>query len=479
MMLSLALLALAQPPAEERSTAPPELPPTGSEIFRGLLDLNDIQPYRRTGRGVAFPIAPNVLTIVYGNPNGREQTISPTVLNSHSIVAIRGPYELTRLMPGVREIITATAYETGNDRYTPEALPDGQRERCPFVGPPISLTRFLNPNDRDAGNPFTGFPRVAAYRPSSIRSAMIGKLEAGRPYFGPIAVLPPGSRDRTTRTAPENDEHFAVSSRVAIDQWLQLQTIVMASETPFSNRLIALEGTDNLAFANKLIKGFKDRGVTHCAFYDHGVLIDRFDDVKFRLSPATPPIPIPPPQIIDQLGTQIANQLIDQLDKTNAPDNLIRDRPLWLGRFIAFALGGLIALGTWNLIRRAWGQRHRPDLRPMPIHPFGNVKMAAGLIGQLQRDVIVGGDYGPVVRDYLRDFFLACGLDPQYDNDLPPPIRYDGKRENAPAIAQDLHAAWKVSRGDGRISLTDWKQFEPKIVKLWKAARAGKWRFVS
>jgi hypothetical protein len=44
-------------------------------------------------------------------------------------------------------------------------------------------------------------------------------------------------------------------------------------------------------------------------------------------------------------------------------------------------------------------------------------------------------------------------------------------------LIRDFAAAWRIYVAEGRISLAMWKELEPKLVKLWKSAKAGRWRF--
>jgi hypothetical protein len=44
---------------------------------------------------------------------------------------------------------------------------------------------------------------------------------------------------------------------------------------------------------------------------------------------------------------------------------------------------------------------------------------------------------------------------------------------------KDLEQLWTVAYGPvPKINLTKWKDLEPMIVRVWKAADAGRWRFL-
>lgn len=485
--IALAMAALAPLPAQDLppSTAPAELPPNGTEIFRGLLDVNGIEPWNSTGQRMPTA-AENILVIVYGDPGPQATNIRNLVGSYHAVMALRGPYDLGQIILGSKDRITDTEFVGTDPRTTPDSLPDPQREQCPFLVPEASG----NPLDRleaNPNNPFAAYPRIATRQPSMIRRAARNEPVLGM-IFEPVATLPRTVRNRHALGAPpDRRDAFAIlgerkvfSVRNGQRTELKRLTIVMADEHPFSNQLLALDGTDNLAFAMAMIKNFKALGVTQCLFYEYGKPKTSFDDVKFRLTPTMPPLPIPPPPIADMIATQVADQAADQMDQSNVLNNFFRERPLWLGRLIAFGLG-LILIGlTWTVLRRVWGRLHQPDQVPMPVHPFAKIKTAAGLVGQLQRDVIVGGDYGPVVRDYLRDLFAAQGYEPKPGTpmpEFPPALKYEGKPENAGLLIRDFAAAWRIYVAEGRISLAMWKELEPKLVKLWKSAKAGRWRF--
>lgn len=485
--IALAMGPLAPLPAQDLppSTAPAELPPNGTEIFRGLLEVNGIKPWNSSGQGMPTA-AENILVIVYGDPGPQAGTIRNLVGSYHAVVALRGPYDLDQIVLGSKDRMTDTEFMATEPATKPEVLPDPQGQQCPFVVP-LASANLLDRLESSSRNPFGPFTRIATRQPSMIRRAPRNEPVLGM-IFEPVATLPRTVRNRHALGAPpDRRDVFAIlgerpvlSVRNGQRTESKRLTVIMADEHPFSNGLLALDGTDNLAFAMGMIKNFKARGVMQCLFFEYGEPKTSFDDVKFRLTPSVPPLPIPPPPIADMIATQIADQAADQMDKSNFLNNVFRERPLWLGRLIAFGLGVILIGLTWTVVRRVWGRFHQPDQVPMPVHPFAKIKTAAGMVGQLQRDVIVGGDYGPVVRDYLRDLFVALGYDPQPGTPmpaLPPPLKYEGKRENAGRLIQDFAAAWRIYAAEDRISLAMWKELEPKLVKLWKSAQAGRWRF--
>ena len=240
----------------------------------------------------------------------------------------------------------------------------------------------------------------------------------------------------------------------------------MADEHVLSNQMIAMPGTDNLPFAMKLIttlKGDAKEVRNKAYFFEYGEQKFNFDDVKFGVnpSPPMPPLPIPPPQVIDQLGTQIADGMIDQVDRNDTINRLISQNQNFYARLIAVVSIVIVSLIALFLAKRMFFSQYRKDRTALPIDPLARIKPAKGLVGQMRQDVLMAGDYGPMIREYLRELFGATGL-PTGSHDRLPAVQYKGKAENAPALLADLTKLWTLAYGPSpHVKIADWKNIEP------------------
>ena len=495
-ILALTLVAVSFAPAfaqERENTAadqkvPLELKANGTDLFRGLLHFNKITPLRE-GMVTRPAGAARMVLIIYGLPQTNEQLaeISRYSNSALTIIAVSEECNLTRLAPNVRhEYGVATPGLTCTQKYlTPESLHATQWRDCPFVkSTPIDFAGIVPIDTTPEWNPFRGFGRIATRHPASLR-----KLNQN-PSISSVALayfMPNSCLDRNGKTLPPG-QPFAIGTQNRTHNYQS--AIVLANEDILSNQMIALSDTDNLPFAMKLIKSFEHflaepPGETYCAFFENGERKTRFDDVTFSVKPSSemPPLPFPPPQLIDKLGTQVADGMADQLDRSDAANSLFNKNQryyAYLLRLLVLILAGMAIL---FFARRAFVNRYRNERTAMPIAPLARVKPAKGLVGQMRQDILIGGDYGPVIREYLRELFSATGLragSGEMAHAGLPAVHYDGRAENKPALLADLTKLWTTAYGPtGRIPLSAWKELEPMMLRVWRAAEAGRWRFAA
>jgi hypothetical protein len=466
----------------------PELPPWGTEVFRGLLGFSGCTPYHGFLRNqpLANSAYRGIIVVVSGKIRDDEpererevaEYVRRCVENGGSVlVAVRDPYDLSRLLPvPVEYAVTTPGLRFFGEGNTPDSLPEDQRPDCPIVSAkPFGLDALIRPDQSSEKNPFKGFPRIATYRPACLEPT----VDSPR-HSVPLAWLPPDCRVemRRGRRMPRNAP-FAIGSDTGGGGAGSGKLIVMADERVLSNQMIALPGTDNLPFALKLIallKGPEDRERNKVIFVENGRYKDSFDDVKFNVN-QTPPLPIPPPQMIDQLGTQLADAMVDQVDRTDAINGLLSKNQVFYARMIAVLIVILTGLALLILAARSVTARHKPDRATLPVAPLARVRPAKGLVGQMRQEVIVAGDFGPLVRDYCRELFAACGLPPG-SHDRLPPVSYKGRVENTPALLADLTKLWATTYGpQTSMTLATWKDLEPMLQRVWRAAEAGRWSF--
>jgi hypothetical protein len=510
--LSLILVACSLIPAtaqdrEPEQKVPPELPANGTELFRGLLHFHKIQPFdpENMPRNQII-MSGQIIVIIYGTPTADAELKLRNYSANPALIAIDHPYNLTRITSQFGYRIATPGLQFFGKAWTPDSLMPEQRPDCPIVSSqPFGLFNLGRQSEADAWNPFAGFARIATNRPASLvayptpewnrvkgrdvtrRGPVAGLAQAAdeRPanQLHALAYLPPDCKTggENGRILP-NDHVFAVGTGPTNRQFL------MADQDVLSNQMLALPDTDNLPFAVKLIKSLK--GVsgdqpTYCYFFENGRHVKRFDDVTFSVKPSSdmPPLPFPPPEMIDKLGTQVVDGLADQFDRSDAANSLFNKNQryyAYLLRLLVLALAGMAIL---YFARRAFVNRYRNERTAMPVAPLARVKPAKGLVGQMRQDILIGGDYGPVIRDYLREFFAATGLRAGPVDATRaglPPVQYDGRAENKPALLADLTKLWQTAYGPAvRIPLSAWKELEPMMLRVWRAADAGRWRFAA
>ncbi|MFO0936945.1 MAG: hypothetical protein U0798_10570 [Gemmataceae bacterium] len=492
MLLAVALMPPAQaqaqtqaPDQEPQVRVPPRLPNNGTDLFRGLLNFSSVEPVKRTNPKVPLN---QQMVIVYGKPQTQEQlqNIASVIWDVSTnggvvFIAISDPFDFQDLNFGDLKIIH-TDLRFYSEYFVPEELTPAQRIYCPYASSrPFGLNQLTMVDPSPSWNPFRGLARIATYRPAVLTSR--------KPKNSPdnLAYLPPGcvSERRTGPKIPE-DSQFAVFHQVG--QGFARNAIIMADEHVLSNQMIAMSGTDNLPFALKLIAALKgnpgsggNSPRSQAYFFEYGVQKNQFDDVKFNAkpSPTVPPIPIPPPQVLDKIGTQIANSMANQLDVNNAHNRLISQNESFYAQLMRVLIISLVVLASLYLIRRLFVSQYRKDRTALPSSPLARIKPAKGLVGQMRQDLLMHGDYGIMVRDYIRDLFLSLGLPAGSHHQLPN-VNYSGKPENRPALLEDLHKLWAIAFDSApRVTIADWKTLEPVLIRVWRAAEAGRWTFAA
>lgn len=484
--------------AEDAQEKPPlQLPATGTELFRGLLHFNKIKPYRPDLNDVDAINSisgsnARIVLIVHGLPRDPRlqqmvrikqfaNAIRQHCPTSVTLIAVGEEFHLSEIAPNVvRDYILATPGLTCTQQHlTPESLHSTQWQECPFVkSTPFDFTGLAQGDTTPEWNPFRGFGRIATRHPAS--------LQKRRPYpdsFVPLAYLPNSCVDQIgVKIPPGLPFAIGTPSRINTIQ----PAIILADEDILSNRMIALPDTDNLPFAVKLIKSFDyflagSRGDTYCVYFEYGERKTRFNDVTFNVKPSSdlPPLPFPPPQLLDKLGTQLADGMADQLDRSDAANSLFNKNQRYYAYLLRLLVLALAVMAVFFFARRAFISRFRNERTAMPIAPLARVKPAKGLVGQMRQDILIGGDYGPVIREYLRELFIAAGL-PDGAHARLPAVQYDGRVENTPALIADLMKLWQTAFGpERRIPLSAWKELEPMMLRVWRAAEAGRWRFTA
>ena len=296
------------PAAGQDAKPAPELPPWGTEVFRGLLSFSGCKPdslpsdlpeARPTGTFRQRIVI--VSGIIPRADQHRADELSNYIRNTVNaggsvLIAIREPYDLSRLLPApVEHAVTTPGLAVlrpreyaglaarGPETGLPDRVRPAVRPRRPAPARPIDPRRI----------PSRAFP---ASRPSS-RPASRRRLIRHGPSF------PSPGYPRTVGSVPSKEERRRVTprSRSAGTRATAGRGRVNSSSWPTKSPLQSDHcppGYRQLSLRIKLLSvlnGPDEEKRTRSSFIENGNLKDSFDDVTFSVKP-TPPLPIPPPQ---------------------------------------------------------------------------------------------------------------------------------------------------------------------------------------
>jgi hypothetical protein len=462
---ALALMALLAP------AAPAQVPGNGPEIFAALLHFHGFEA-KEVSAFARVPPAERTV-IVFGQPpaaGSRDARLTrETLARGGSVLwAVDGTFYLGATLNDGSELAVV-------DR------PDRARVFNGTGDYPLLRPRSLNPATLGmlaaAGkvpDPATllmaGLNSVVAYRPCYAT----GRPNAGRSKWEVLADMPGSPPVALTSSQPGGH-----------------RALLVAGSGVICNRLLAAEGTDNLAFANNVAVWLGDRGRRNaCLFLDNGVPLDRLDRVSLaEPPPATPTPPVPPtpplPDILDpavqaKLSTLTA-ETIKRLQESNTFNRKLVGDPErdseTLEKFLKDAAGVLAALAMALALRRVLAARHAPDAEPPPR---GLTRAAPDDVSTRRREELLQhGDTAGMISEYLRHWFAECGATPGREL---PAVRFRTGIDGKP-VAASLRILWGVAfdpaRGPAarRAPYGRWKQLEPLIHAAQAAHAAGDWRF--
>lgn len=475
-----------EPPTEMK------VPGEGTELFRGLFAYRGISPVVMGNLGDPS----SLIVVLLGLPANTDlwaNVVRRTLSAGGSVlIADEGKAILDRRYFPDRSRVELTGQRVRCDdpAKTFAGLPD-----CPLIVPrvpdAIDMMRWRVEN-RSPGPEwllFPMWPRVATNRPGVIR------VHA----YGPSARFALAGYPATSTTeddAPLPDSrHFAVGATGVGDQ-PPFRSLILADPSVFSNQMFAGTAnapTDNMLFAHAVVGWLHADGTRkRCLFVEAGRVRDRFDDVRYaEISPPLPPLPMPP--LPSPLDPELQRRLTDGANRVVAgfQDNDVVNRALTGGpyddhRFSStmrtLAVLASVFAGFW-LIRRVWNGRHEPNMPPVP-KDTGRVAAsgAPGSFARRREEILQAGNYTEPVREYLRELFLARGLVLPDGADPPrklPAIEATGR--DAGAIRGHLRILWDVAytTKSRPVTYSRWKELEPMIDVVRRAADDGRWRFAA
>lgn len=501
------LPAIGQSPPDP---IPPEVvAPDGTEYFRGLFDFVGIRPLDHPdglflepqhdpefGNPLENRTAERSILVLMGDPTAQSESIrDPAGLAKEVLmhggavlIAVDGnarqgrPLDLGDFFPR-RTGLTAT----GERVYCPnDADCFGAFARCPFARPRSpSLFEFPAPVEWRL---FENLTRVATYRPTAL------VLSDPSPYArAEIARFPRGSRVGGGDGQPiDRDRRLAVAGAGTTSD-RPFRSLVVADPHLFSNFMLTAAnpqdpkafGTDNLEFAMRTVEWLREPVERkRCLFVENGVVKPRFDEIRYSAPrPGIPPIPIPSPTDprIQAMITDGINSAIAKAEDANVFNRAITGRPdsprynsvlVWLG------IAAVTALLGW-LLRRAWKARHSPDRVVAPKLPTVAKpgKTLPGPFAVRERELAAATDLSGPVGEYLREMFRARGLPADAVGGKMPRVEVNAGR--APELLADLRTLWGVAfpSGPAPLNFARWKELEPMIDAVRRAADRGRWRF--
>ncbi|MGL6097690.1 MAG: hypothetical protein ACRC7O_18060, partial [Fimbriiglobus sp.] len=470
--------------------ARPALRAGGTDVFRALFGVERLEPVR-SAAGMDVEDLGRLIVVFLGPPRRSEAVPDPAGLSvdvlfagGSVLIATDEPADLSAFFPGnppiavTGQLVTCTDPADGskcfrNDPLQPFAVPSP-------VGPELIAGWEV----------FGGLRRVATNGPSSLiatgDSPYISQVFARFPLPGKVGG-PAGRR------LVKDDDLLAVGGAADITSGLSLfRSLVVADPGVFINQSLAAgtdpqTGTDNLAFALRTVRwlrGPEPERRTHCLFVDHGMVRETFDDLGLsRMSsplPPMPPLPSPLDPKVQAFLTDSANGALARIEDSNWANRMLAGEPgddRKFGKVLKFlAWLAAVAAAVW-LLSRSRTTRHAPDLPPPPRELGAGADIPVGSVAYRRAELVRTGHLTEPVRDYVRTLFAGCGLATVAVGDAVPPFEATGPA--AGDLRRDVRTVWAAVFGPAAppITAVSWKELEPMVDAIRRAAAAGRLRF--
>jgi len=490
----------AQPKDDERP--PVSLPANGSELFRGLLSFHKIEPLKAGElRNADYS---KLIVVVMGLPTRNDPKLDlsfhvrETLQAGGSVLlAADGSGPLASYFPRRQSSLALTG-ETVFEPDESHALVENGW--CPFARPttPSPLDLLLWERQKQSPGPewtlFAGLNRIATNVPHALRlpsrPTRYDRYALARFPSGSLVGGPAGDR-------LASDRALAVGSSGVEPNEEPFRCLVVSDPSIFTNQMMAVNldntgpGTDNLAFANNVAQFLKANGDrTKCLFVENGRMIEKFDDVQFAASPLPdmPPLPIPPlpspldPGVQSKL-TDFVNNSVDRWQTKDGPNGTVVGRPARDQRvtgvlaFLAVLATAVIVLLKMRALR--WSS-YKGDVLPVPTDTGRVVSSGPpGTVARRKEELLQGGNYTGPVSEYLKEFFVGRGYVVP-TGEIPkklPKVTITGG--DSGTLRSQLKALWEVAFDPKSkpVGFTRWKELEPMIAAVKRAAEADRWRF--
>jgi hypothetical protein len=216
----------------------------------------------------------------------------------------------------------------------------------------------------------------------------------------------------------------------------------------------------------------------------------KFDDVTFTLGSLPPLPPLPTPKLPDPLSPEFQKKITDDINKgfadwqeSGGPNRMLVGEPGDKSRLMRVllmmaTLFSIIVL--LFLLNRVRSRRYNSDRSPVP-DDSGRVA-ASGVPGSIARrreEILQSGQYGGVVREYLRTLFFDRGIENAHSNNPGPMPVLTGV--DAKHLRAEIELFWTIAYEPTLrpILYSRWKELEPMMNSVKTSADADRWRFVS
>lgn len=478
--LAVAVLAVGGIAAQEPQ---PPLPANSYDLFRGVLDFYGFRP-ATDPTAVRRSDYKHTCVILIGRPDSdRISRLTTQVLEAGgtALIAVNTPGPLGEFLPGYPDV-----------EVLPHRVVNAHRNYRNQPQYPL-----VQPVPRDGGFlPFglTPEPHFELFRDEQLVAHMPAELRVGhraRSVLAPLATLSPNSSVTTgnSMSAPRQDNPLvaAGASGPASNPY---RCLVLTCPEVFTNRLLV--GTDqrggetqNLEFAARVAKFLKPAGVErpNCVFIEAGKPVGDFDRIglyELGEPPPVPPLPSPLDPAVQAKLTDVANAAIDKLQADDRLNQKLAGESRRYARVMQGLAGLLAVLATGWMLRRIWTARHQPDRPPVPTDT-GRVAGTGppGSFTRRREELLQSGDYTRPVRDYLDELFIRQGLPadgPRHPRSVP---AVTASGPDARAIRSHLRILWEAAYGPGGVTYSRWKELEPMIAAVQRAAGDGRWRFAA
>jgi hypothetical protein len=475
-----------------------------TEVFRGLLRFRGVSPITSDDIGTRHNYEDVIVVILGPSVPGRVDAAGyarRALANGGAVlIAMEDPANLAPYFPAPSASDARVTGEVvvAKDRTTPCY---GGKLFCPFVAPtpqPRIALGDLNfvLDDSPHWSLFAGLDRVAVNT-----SGALAVEKPNRYVETVVARFPQGCLAQRGGLAARDlpaDRAFALAGSGNAKN--PFRCLVLADPSVFSNQMLltsappqgeqdrSVAATHNLQFADRVVnylRGPLNR--TQCLFIENGTVRNSFDDVNIAAL-QSPPLPIPPPPNpldpeVQRKTTDFINRSIADWQANDGPNRAAAGPAPEYHKFtkaVQFLAAITAVLLLIALIRRAWRGRHEPDVPPVPTDT-GRVAGSGppGSLARRREEILQAGDYTDVVRDYLRDLFVSRGLPtsvPESARTMPEVVvRGPGNT----TLREYLRILWGVVHGQNPrpVTYTRWKELEPMIDAVRRAAEDGRWRF--
>lgn len=457
------------PPIHDREALEQRVLPSGTYIFRGLLEAMGLQA--RYPEELSELPADQVLVVLFGYSEdwpdqGLYQRITRQTLAGGGALLIAGedPAQLNAYFPRVtrlsisRERVYSLNPAECYDHYAGSPYPVVKQSHAPGLGEVLHT-----------------LPRVATNHPAALT------LTRPSPYAqSVIAGFPSHCRLGLDHQPLADNQGFLVVGS-SPDPQRPYRTAILSDPSVLTNQMLAISdpngsGPQNLLFAHRLVQWLQaPTKRSYCIFIDYGRPRDRFYPL---ITP--PPLPVPPlpnpldPKLQKRMTTALNDTLTNLEDQDGFNRRLIGE-PGDRRRFFAFLrttaiLAAILALLVF--LYRFWTARYKPEPRIPPVSSAPPPHaIRSPHLGQREPHL------SETTRVILRELFWDQGAHAIGEAEPLPPIRITGK--HARSLKKNIPYLWRLITMTHPVIDIPQKDLESMIVSVWHAAQAGHWRFVS